>query len=122
VARKAVADLDGQEAAWVSIPDAASRLGMSMWWVKELARAEGIERRRQGNRLLVNWTSVEELIARSRIYWTGKGRVFLPSDDDIRLVRSRGGGADARGERPRHATGGTDGGGRDLEAQGSAVH
>lgn len=52
---------------WVTIAEAARRLGMSQTWFKQWAATAGVIKRRRGRRSGVNWASVEEVIRRSRL-------------------------------------------------------
>lgn len=60
---------------WVTVGEAARRLGMSVSWFKEWADGEGIEVRRRGRGPGVNWSSVEAAVARSRIIRVGRSGV-----------------------------------------------
>lgn len=50
---------------WVTIPEAARRLGMAPSWFKEWAKREGVEMMPRGNQPGVRWSGVEETIPRS---------------------------------------------------------
>lgn len=52
---------------WVTISDAAARLGVSKAWMKKYAKAEGIEVRVNGARSWVKWSEVQGWVERSRI-------------------------------------------------------
>jgi hypothetical protein len=52
---------------WVTLAEAARRLGMSAAWLQSFAKSEQIVVARRGNRPGVDWTTVEAYIARSRI-------------------------------------------------------
>jgi hypothetical protein len=58
---------DGALDEWVTVPEAARRLGMSLGSFRSLAREEGIEVCRRGHRPGVNWGDVARFIARSRV-------------------------------------------------------
>jgi hypothetical protein len=55
------------EPEWVTIAEAARRLGMSAAWLKSFAKSEQIYVAPRGGRPGVNWTTVEAYIARSRV-------------------------------------------------------
>jgi hypothetical protein len=52
---------------WVTVPEAAARLGMSPSWLRALADESSIEIHRRGARPGVNWNSVQAYIERCRI-------------------------------------------------------
>ncbi len=58
---------DGPLVEWVTVPEAARRLGMSPGSFRSVAKEEGIEVCRRGRQPGVNWTDVKRFIARSRI-------------------------------------------------------
>jgi hypothetical protein len=55
------------EPEWVTLAEAAQRLGMSKAWLGALAKSEGTHVVRRGRRLGVDWTTVETYIASSRV-------------------------------------------------------
>lgn len=55
------------EPDWVTLEEAARRLGMSGTWFAHLAKPAGITVVRRGSRPGVDWQSVEQWIGRSRI-------------------------------------------------------
>jgi hypothetical protein len=55
------------EPEWVTVAEAARRLGMSAAWLKSFAKSEQITVVPRGGRPGVDWTTVEAYIARSRI-------------------------------------------------------
>jgi hypothetical protein len=59
------------EPDWVTVAEAARRLGMSGAWLRGLAKSEGIRVVRRGGRPGVDWTTIEVFINRSRITRAG---------------------------------------------------
>lgn len=53
---------------WVTVAEAARRLGMSPSWFKKWAKGEGVKVVRRGRQPGVSWESVEVAIDRCRIY------------------------------------------------------
>jgi hypothetical protein len=66
VARQGKLSGRSRQPEWVTVREAARRLGMSGAWFKSFAKNEDIHARR-GNQPCVDWTTVETYIARSRI-------------------------------------------------------
>jgi hypothetical protein len=68
VVRPALSDGAAEDGAeWITIVEAARRLGMSASWFQGLAKEEGIEVRKRGGKPGVNWSDVERYIASARI-------------------------------------------------------
>ena len=78
MAEEAVTD----KAEWVTVAEAASRLGFSANAFRRHARAGGVQFRlrngRNGRMPAVNWASVEEWIARSKIEPPAGGITLAP--------------------------------------------
>lgn len=55
------------EKEWVTVGEAASRLGMSPSWFKAWVKRSGIRVERRGRRPGVAWSTVEDTVAESRI-------------------------------------------------------
>jgi hypothetical protein len=68
---RCVGDHAGTE-EWVTMVEAARRLGMCREWFRKVAKEEGLEVMRRGGRPGVNWADVERYIERARITGTNK--------------------------------------------------
>jgi len=60
------AALVGGEREWITVLEAASRVGISPSWFRAVAKVEGIEIRRRSRKPGVNWVSVARWIESSK--------------------------------------------------------
>jgi hypothetical protein len=58
---------------WVTVREAARRLGMSPSWFRDMAKCEQIPIERRGRQPGVDWSAVEALISRARITKMNEG-------------------------------------------------
>jgi hypothetical protein len=64
MARQPLAEGDGQP-EWVTLDEAARRLGMSVAWFSMVAKEQRLHTERRGRQPGVDWTDVERYIERS---------------------------------------------------------